>query len=1025
MLFASLPTNELDRIKALNSFGILDTPAEPAFDRITALAKRLFDVPIAIISLIDEDRQWFKSCVGLNTKQTDRKIAFCAHVVFLGAPLVVEDAQNDPRFFDNPLVAGEPKIRFYAGAPLRTQDGYILGSLCLLDLMPRQFNDQQIRDLADLAQTVVELFELQRLTRNLAQSEVLLTAEVDKEKHLKEVAIQKERQYLHAQMTLQVSEFRYQRMIANLHGMVFQLVLGSDGSYQFPWVSEGCREIYGLEPQQLQEHPYLAIDAVHPKDRASLSASIVYSAKQLTPLKWEGRIFLASGKQYWVECSARPNRLANGDVRWDGLLLDITERKQAQENLLIAHNELESRVQERTADLLYTNTLLRQEEEAVARALLEQQAIFDATPDCIVVLDLDGCIVRTNKNFMMITGLSSEALQGKSILNFAPESEHALIADAMKSTYSLGKGEAKVHVIANDGTLLPYHWKAVPICEKSGDISGLMAVGRDITEQLQVEKELIAARETALEASRLKSEFLANMSHEIRTPMNGVIGMTSLLLDTELTEEQSDYVETVRSLGEALLTIVNDILDFSKIEAGRLALEVADFDLHRVVEEVCELLFESAYNKQLELVCLVDHAVPNAVSGDPGRLRQILVNLVGNAIKFTAQGEVFIHVRLPQPDEDIIRFEVTDTGIGLAPETCAALFQPFFQADGSATRRYGGTGLGLAISKQLIELMGGNIGVKSELGVGSTFWFEVPVKQRMLCEKNDRFLAHLAQLQGHRALILNQNPSNCAVLTYQLAVWRMSADEAENNEQALSLLYRAIQKGTSYRFAILDIGTGGLELARQIQSDRLLSGVHIILLGASAKRNHQQAFESLGNVTFLSKPLIRSWQLLECLMTNRGQPAVRDLSERVARKSERHQGRILVAEDNIINQKVVVRQLEKLGYQVDVVANGLEVLEAIRKISYALILMDCQMPEMDGFETTADIRGQSGKISRIPIIAMTAHVMKGDRQRCLASGMDDYLSKPVTREKLDATLKKWLLENQPEIAITKFGHRQA
>jgi two-component system, sensor histidine kinase and response regulator len=321
--------------------------------------------------------------------------------------------------------------------------------------------------------------------------------------------------------------------------------------------------------------------------------------------------------------------------------------------------------------------------------------------------------------------------------------------------------------------------------------------------------------------------------------------------------------------------------------------------------------------------------------------------------------------------------------------------------------------------------MGGNIGVKSELGVGSTFWFELPVKKRILCEEDDHFLAHLAQLQGHRALILDRNPSNRSVLTYQLAAWKMSADEAQNSEQALSLLYRAMQKGKSYRFAILDIGSGGVELAHQIQSDQLLSGAHIILLGASAKRNHQEAFEGLSNITFLSKPLIRSWQMLECLMTNRGQPAIRDISERVAQKSELHQGRILVAEDNIINQKVVVRQLEKLGYQVDVVSNGLDVLEAIRKISYALILMDCQMPEMDGFETTAVIRGQSGKISRIPIIAMTAHVMKGDRQRCLASGMDDYLSKPVTREKLDSTLKKWLLESQPEVAITKFAHRQA
>lgn len=1025
MPFASLPTNEPERIQALCSFGILDTPAEPAFDRITALATRLFDVPIAIVSLIDEERQWFKSCVGFNTNQTDRKIAFCAHVVFLGELLVVEDAHNDPRFFDNPLVTEEPKIRFYAGAPLRTQDGYILGTLCLLDRVPRKFNDQQLRDLADLAQTIVELFELQRTTRNLSQTETLLTAEVAEVKHLNAEALGKERQYLRVQMALQTHEFRYQRMIANLHGMVYQFVLSPDGSYQFLWVSEGCRKIYGLEPQQLQKHPHLALDAIQPKDRASLAACVVHSAKRLTPLQWEGRILLTSGEQRWVECSAHPNRLTNGDVRWDGLLLDITERKQAQENLLTAHNELERRVQERTVDLLRANDLLQQEETTLARTLLEQQALFDATPDCIVVIDREGRVVRSNKNFMVITGLSSEAIKGRAAISFAVESEHELIVDTIKNTFSLGEGEAKAYLIGKNGALLPYHWKAVTIYDEYGAISGLMAVGRDITEQLRVERELIAARETALEASRLKSEFLANMSHEIRTPMNGVIGMTSLLLDTELTEEQSDYVETVRSSGEALLTVVNDILDFSKVEAGRLALEVADFELRRIVEEVCELLFESAREKQLELICLVDHGVPNTLSGDPGRLRQVLVNLVGNAIKFTAKGEILIHIRLPQSTEDIIRFEVADSGIGIASEKQAALFLPFFQADGSTTRRYGGTGLGLAISKQLIELMGGNIGVESELGVGSTFWFEASLTKRICPEAEAHLQTRLASLRGQRVLIVDNNLTNRFALTDQLAAWEMPTDEVEDGEEALSLLYRAIQSKNSYKFAILNIETGGLALAHQIRSDRLLAGVQLILLTASAHHSYRPAIEGLWDVTILSKPLIRSWQLLECLSAPREVLTPSHVSRQVLGQPQPQQGRILVAEDNIINQKVIVRQLEKLGYRVDVVANGLEVLEVLRKIPYTLILMDCQMPEMDGFAATTAIRTLSSDISRIVIIAMTAHAMQGNREKCLAVGMDDYLSKPVTQELLATTLKKWMPKDEPISVIKKLGHIQA
>ena len=542
------------------------------------------------------------------------------------------------------------------------------------------------------------------------------------------------------------------------------------------------------------------------------------------------------------------------------------------------------------------------------------------------------------------------------------------------------------------------------------DITSLKEAEAEMTEAMRAARE---ARTAAEEASHAKSAFLATMSHEIRTPMNGVIGMTGLLLDTELTGEQREYAETVRRSGEALLAIINDILDFSKIEAGRLDFEEIDFELRVAVENVLELLAERAYGKGLELAYLPSADLPTWIGGDPGRLRQILTNLVGNAVKFTERGEVVVHGDLvEQTDHDaLIRLSIADTGIGIAPEARERLFQSFSQADGSMTRRYGGTGLGLAISKRLVEMMGGTIGVESVPGKGSTFWFTVRVARRPVPPTAKQ--VNLAELRRLRVLGVDDNATNRALLAGQLGAWGMHVECVANAFHALERLRMARREGRPYDLAILDHqmpDMDGMALARAIKSDPTLAAAPLVLLTSVSYRGGAEEALHAGFSAFLLKP-IRQSQLYDCIATVMGmssEPAPQRLITSHTLAEAPSPARVLVAEDNAVNQRLAARMLEKRGCRVDVVANGLEAVEAVTRIAYDCVFMDCQMPEMDGYVATSMIRQREALMgTRIPIIAMTANAMEGDRERCLAAGMDDYISKPVEPHELAAAIQKW------------------
>jgi PAS domain S-box-containing protein len=768
------------------------------------------------------------------------------------------------------------------------------------------------------------------------------------------------------------AEAPFRRIVESADDIIYR----TDAEGRFDYVNPAAEEAFSLSERELLGRPFL--DVVRPDYRDQARRFYEDQRQQEIPNTYcEFPLVAHGGEDRWV--GQRVQRLAE-DGRFAGLQAvarDVTER-----------------------------SLLQQ---AIEREREQLRQIVTHAPVAMAMLDREGRHLAHSRRWLRYLRVDDPSVVGRTLdeawpgmpARYREVFERALRGEVVS--------EPEDALEREDGTRVFLRWTVHPWRDAQGATAGVVLAVQSIDV-------LVRARQAALEASRLKSEFVANMSHEIRTPMNGVIGMTRLLLDTSLTPEQREYAEVIDHSGRALLEIINDILDFSKIEAGRVDLEIVDFDLRRAVREVLGSFAEAAQAKGLELLCLIRHDVPSALRGDPGRLRQVLTNLVGNAVKFTERGEVVLRVTRDEPGDGavVVRFEVRDTGIGIDPELKPRLFQSFVQADGSASRRYGGTGLGLAISRRLVSMMGGTIDVESRPGRGATFWFTVRLELQGP-EAAASTAGVPTRLAGRRVLVVDDNATNRQILKQQLGYWGLRTTAVESGARALAALREAAASGPGYDLAILDMKMpemDGLDLARAIKEEPSLLAVKLVLLTSFGQRGHGAEAARIGISAYLTKPVDEA-DLYDCLVEVMDEGRRKRAPHLVTRHSLRELrplagARVLVAEDNEVNQKVAVRILEKLGYRVEVADDGREALEACARAAYDAVLMDGQMPGMDGYEATRRIREREQGGRRLPIIAMTASAMKGDREKCLEAGMDDYVSKPVTPEALEAVLRRWV-----------------
>ena len=933
MIAPPLPENDAARLQSLRRIGLLDSAKEERFDRLCRIACSQFGVPIATITFVDENRQWFKSEIGLNCSETGREVSFCGHTILEDRPLIIPDARKDIRFYDNPSVQGPPYLRFYAGVPLKTEDGHLVGTFCIMNSQPRILAQAEIERLEDLAA--------------IAEDEMNAVAN---------------------RQSLDV----LRRSEEGFAGAFYYAAIGiAMVSPEGRWLKVNpslCAMLGYSEPEMVQMGPH---DITHPDDmEATLDFRRDMLAGTISRFQMEKRYLHKKGHVIWVSLSISLLRnLAGEPLYFIAQTQDITARKQA--------------------------------ESEVERIRFEQERILTAIEDGVQWIGPDGLIRFQNPAACRMLGYEQNEIigcHGHSVMHHSRGDCLPFPVEECPIYKTLRDGQprqvADEVFWRKDGSSFAVDYTCTPVFDK-GKPDGVVVTFVDITLRKASELEIQNARVAAETANRAKTDFLANMSHEIRTPLNGIIGMTDLIRGTTLTAEQRDFLETIHASGENLLMIVNDVLDLSKIEFGKLELDFHAFNLFDVVDEVVALLSHRVAAKKLDFFFTVAPEMPVDYIGDSLRIRQVLINLVTNAVKFTKKGSISIEVvpgaplSADQPQKRSLLFSVRDTGIGIPADRIDRLFQVFSQVDTSTTRRYGGSGLGLAICKKLIEIMGGTVGVTSTPGEGSNFTFEIPLDLAHVVAVNEPTASLFA---GRRVLIVDDIEVNRRMLSCLISRWALDWMVCSSPVRAMEIL----QGEEHFDAALLDFqmpDTDGIMLAREIRQLPGRATLPLILISSQTGETSIADLKKVGFSAVLAKPVRHN--LLRSTLSEIWQPAdVIDLPSAPSAETL-PQLKILVAEDNVVNQRVAQKILQRLGYESDLAANGLKALEAARAKRYDFIFMDVHMPEMDGLEATRRIRADSEATGHPKIIALTADVLKGEREVCLSAGMDDYITKPI------------------------------
>ncbi len=977
------------RLRALRETGLLDTAPELNFDRLTRLAGRLVGTPVALVSLVDANRQFFKSCVGLpdpwaSCRQTPLSHSFCKHVVASRAPLQVDDAREAPLVAHNGAVADLGVIA-YLGVPLILSDGQCLGAFCVIDGTPRAWSAEDLENLIDLAASVITEIELRQdiCRRNAAEQRLRLLSSAVEEAN-DAFLISEGTPILHPGPRVVYVNKAFTR----------------NTGYSF-------EEIVGKTPRVLQG----------PRTDPVTVARIREKLVSWEPVRAELINYRKDGSEFWVELNIRPVADAQGRyTHWVSVQRDITERKHAEEQL--------------------------RQSAAENRKLA---MVASRTTNAVMITDARGRIEWVNPGFTLLTEYSAEEALGQSPLDLlaGPDTDAATLAHLRERLADGLDAEVEILLHARSGKPFWVTRSIQPVHDDRGLLANFVSVDTNITARKELEGHLVAAKRAAEEANHAKSLFLANMSHEIRTPLNGIIGMTLLTLETPLNAQQREFLNTVRTSADALTAVIGDILDFSKIEAGKLDLVRVPFELRNLVEEVQRTFALRAHTKGLELVHRIAAGVPEHVIGDPHRLRQVLINLVGNAVKFTDRGEIVVEVEsreAPGPNggggpEFELLVSVKDTGVGVTPEKRSRIFDPFVQADGDITRRHGGSGLGLAISNRLAEMMGGSIdvGPNADDGRGTIFRFHVRLVARRGA-KVDLWLRPIAELEGRPVLIVDDNASLRRSLSEWIGQWGGRPIEAASAAEALAFLRASRSRPVA---ALVDgrlPDVDGVSLSGKLPDDALGIELPRIVLTTSDETRDSATSRELGIAGYLTKP-VRQVELFESLvrLLRPGSDAAgsglapgeagfilvpddeaedsTDTIDAIPQVEpagpEPTRLRILLAEDHEVNQRVAAHMLRRQGHEVTIVSNGREAVEAIARHAHDLGLIDVQMPEMSGFEVVKHVReaDAAGGVGRhFPMLALTAHAMKGDRERCLEAGFDGYIAKPIRPDELKAAI---------------------